>query len=1525
MCGFCLSSTFYTGDKVKKGNELLAWMTQRAVATNKESFQTNNIKYMEWFRQYQCAAFKALCAFISNTQTQLQFYEKFIFSERNWSNMINVTDSQLYMNQTLEVDKMPKIKERLVSIRRLKNTNTETSRSQKYMESQTVFESSLSQDVTKIDLSAAYVRTNEEVEQRDRLANYQPKALKLERNCINDHEIMATVCGVVDHMFENKITPINEDGTLRGKKYAWVEWMCNTIANHSNNEHINIRIFLATMIDNCSSWFRNYADDVAPAILKFLIDWINLNNGIDALAVFLMVDLLEWDSTYRLNTEDEQALATEFMAKFMELINNQERDVFRRNLELIRNLMEKWRDFIRLPYNLLYERVSDTNDESKLNICGLQLNGIVLTNGLIPWNEETKKPFLRAISNCLNNVHSDVYHPAAQVLGMVLHEIIDRENDGQIDQYREYVDDIITRLKQMRTDEKKFMYILSYIDRNFVIDEFRTIILNLIASSHGDVKKYYLQMYLARINENPDLKSDSRDIEILLIDLLNQSNEQKNQLIGLHIFNKSLLILSINQIKSLMPRITAYRDAKQSDLRNLVYEIMKFIRDKHEHDEELNKIATDILLSGLIDVDTIIQSSVFKYWSQILETQTALNHRILYVLRHLYSADFLKYGVQLLIDLNSANLKQRLLQDRGGDDDSKYTEYDINVHMTKYDSNYNVPMFTESTQKHILNDELSPTNVYLRATQNTLQFDPTLDPSMVHQESSSFSWQSSNSLQFQVPPQTLDRRSQFVQSANVAEPKKFDYLRQRILRNSNTVARQRAMAAVQKRTYRQVQNTLQQQRKAGQVALYRRYRFGDYPDFFINSLAFLLPLQMLVKMDMILAKKTFTAIINSVYTELEIGQKNGFLRDLATIVNNISCDSMLFSAMAEIAFTNSVPLNIGPNPGMSTANANDMMINIVLMLENQLIYSVDANEETWSQLAELYYNLFEHDIAASIFANKINSDRSLANAIEYESNRDYLNALRLYMEFVNKLPDSENTMFNKYVNDHCQQFSFNSIFNCFEVMGRWEDLEQSVIGQLTDDDTTTINFEQLWSDEWNIKYLLPHYIRSEIRTLIYTQTEATEKFLTNIQGWLRNSERAQLIKRHFGEQLMILHMANKDYLQAKVFSNQCLETFIEEWSQMSNLSEKMRRDALMNTRRIAEVHKYADVLLNEHIDDIVIAKLCDRWKRTETNKADSTTMWESLISYRIFVTEHALVKFNPKSHPIVDRLIESMFDMQFKLNEIAIQQQNIELSNSVLGRLDSFRRIYGKSTVKSVLQYDLARIRRDRIKCMKQTNATPKTNFDSLIRIWMDLHQFQRNHSTELNANPNIHIKLFEQFNELMTDHSQDLISNCKTTDPSTRQQLIELTASVGYCKYSITLFEQLPMEFVFVKFYYLILAPNIAAQIALFSTDCCTKMIGLLEQCENSLNELLSLNFSEKEHEIAESYYRLAIFCLKHHSSGLIVDQLEEVSKLLIKSILRGMRHGSKSARLQFPRLLQLPNINNPELSETFTREVTF
>lgn len=113
--------------------------------------------------------------------------------------------------------------------------------------------------------------------------------------------------------------------------------------------------------------------------------------------------------------------------------------------------------------------------------------------------------------------------------------------------------------------------------------------------------------------------------------------------------------------------------------------------------------------------------------------------------------------------------------------------------------------------------------------------------------------------------------------------------------------------------------------------------------------------------------------------------------------------------------------------------------------------------------------------------------------------------------------------------------------------------------------------------------------------------------------------------------------------------------------------------------------------------------------------------------------------------------------------------------------------------------------------------------------------------------------------------------------------------------------------------------AKGVLSQIQLFSRRCCNETIALAEKYEQ--NEPVT-NATMDGHAIGESYYRLALFNIKHLKFGTEANQLE-TAKCLIKSILRGMRYDSKNARLQFTRLLQLPNINAKELTDLFNEEV--
>lgn len=115
--------------------------------------------------------------------------------------------------------------------------------------------------------------------------------------------------------------------------------------------------------------------------------------------------------------------------------------------------------------------------------------------------------------------------------------------------------------------------------------------------------------------------------------------------------------------------------------------------------------------------------------------------------------------------------------------------------------------------------------------------------------------------------------------------------------------------------------------------------------------------------------------------------------------------------------------------------------------------------------------------------------------------------------------------------------------------------------------------------------------------------------------------------------------------------------------------------------------------------------------------------------------------------------------------------------------------------------------------------------------------------------------------------------------------------------------------------FIYSITAQSISEAIEGTYSRFCHETIGAIKKCEEIQSNVK---------DIGESYYRLAIHCLKLYRSGSNENNKLDMCKLIIKSVLRGMRYNSKNARLQFPRLLKLQMINSNELAAVFDDEVT-
>lgn len=651
---------------------------------------------MELYRKYQCAAYKALCVIVSNTQEILTIYEKLLFTETSasnqliWKKIINITDDNLYTDLTVEIDKNPKIKDRFVSIKRLQeNSTTIGQQTPRYIESQHVFDSSLSQDVTKIDLSLSAIRTDSEVATMQ-LTN-APITIRLEKNSINDHEVMASICAVIQHIFEKNITPVEANNT-RIHAPVWVKSICKALTDVTY--HKNIRFFLAMVVDNCRHQFRNYAPQITVAILKVL-NTDCFNKCIDAFVIYLTVTLLEWNEVYQIETDEEIRLASKLIENLMEYAWNDRKIVFKKNLDVIKNLMEIWRDIIILPRQLLYDSLRcSANIESRDNMRGIQLNGIVLANNLLPWIDEADafKNYLTHLAKCIDNNHTSVYQPASQVLGMALSKIAAFDAS--------HLNDQLENIRKM--GEKKFTDVLYGIHKYFppVIDNFFTRITGYISISTGAIKRIYLEMFLSRIH----IFQNDQYREVMAMGILQLLKNKEYQLLALHIVNKILPTLIKDEIEILLPHICAFSTSKSSECRAIMYEICIYIHKNFKN--SLDVSTAPILLNGLTEPDALIQGTIYNFWTKEAQIPSELNKRMEVSFKHLYHPDvegrFLNYCAQLLLQpsIEHKSSAHRIVNCENVG--AKPIEYEINISWKTQNSVFTTPLFMESQQKNIL-------------------------------------------------------------------------------------------------------------------------------------------------------------------------------------------------------------------------------------------------------------------------------------------------------------------------------------------------------------------------------------------------------------------------------------------------------------------------------------------------------------------------------------------------------------------------------------------------------------------------------------------------------------------------------------------------------------------------------------------------------------------------------------------------------------------------------------------------------
>uniref|UniRef100_A0A8C3JZN1 DNA-dependent protein kinase catalytic subunit n=1 Tax=Calidris pygmaea TaxID=425635 RepID=A0A8C3JZN1_9CHAR len=927
----------YRGSVNVEGNEL----TKTLIKSCYDAFTENmagESQLLEKRRQYHCAAYNCAIAVISCVFTESKFYQGFLFTEKTEKNLL--------------------IFENLIDLERQYTFPVEIEVNEpKYLASASyMMDSSLSEEMSQFDFSTGvqgFSYSSQDTASSARFRRKEPTEYKvlndemeLEMDELNQHECMASMTTLIKHMQRNQITPKVEEGTIPVDLPLWMKFLHGKLGNPS--VPLNIRLFVAKLIVNTEDVFRPYAKQWLGPLLQLVVSGNNGGEGIHYMVVEIVVTILSWTSvsTPKGNIKDE-ILANRLLEFLMKNAFHQKRAVFRHNLEIIKTVIECWKNCLSIPYSLIFEKFSSGDSDTKDNSVGIQLLGIVLANNLPPFDPKCEIDRARYFQALTSNMgflkYKEVYAAAAEVLGLALQYIAKNP----------VYDCVVRQLKHhQNTQQDKFIQCLNKVVKNFppLADRFVNAVFFLIPKLHGVMKTYCLEVIMCRAEEIPDLHLQLKSKDF--IQIMNHRDDER-QRVCLDIVYKMLPKLKPLELKELLPGVTGFISHPSVICRQRMYDILMWIYDNYSDPEsqadgdsqEVLKLAKEILLQGLIDENAELQLIVRNFWSDETRLPANILDRMLALLNSLYSTkietQYLSLITNFLLEMTSKSPDYSRKIFEHPLSECKFQDFVIDSSW-RYRSTVLTPMFVETQASQSVHRNLSQERSLsasgsvggrVRATQRQYEFTPTQHGS----GRSSFNWLTGSSIdtlaEYTVPSFSeslsssmllVNKQSEKFKQATfkpvgpdfgkkrlglpgdevdsktkgIEERAEILRLRRRFLKDQDKLSLIYARKGVaEQRREKEMKSELKMKYDA-QVTLYRSYRVGDLPDIQIEYCSLIAPLQGLAQKDPTFAKQLFSSLFDGIFHEVEKSkspsEKKAIIQKLLNDFNNFLSTSLSY-------------------------------------------------------------------------------------------------------------------------------------------------------------------------------------------------------------------------------------------------------------------------------------------------------------------------------------------------------------------------------------------------------------------------------------------------------------------------------------------------------------------------------------------------------------------------------------------------------------------------------------------------------
>ncbi|XP_021104653.1 DNA-dependent protein kinase catalytic subunit isoform X3 [Heterocephalus glaber] len=1006
----------FHGSCVTEGNELTKTLVKLCHDAFTENMAGEN-QLLERRRLYHCAAYNCAISVICCVFNELKFYQGFLFSEKPEKNLLifeNLIDLNRCYMFPIEVEVPMERKKKYIEIRKeVREAANEDSDGPHYMSSLSYMaDSSLSEEMSQFDFSTgvqSYSYNSQDPKstaghfrRRERQdTKIQEDILELEMDELNQHECMATMTALIKHMQRNLSSPKGEESSVSKDLPPWMKFLHDKLGNPA--VPLNIRLFLAKLIINTEEVFRPYAKHWLGPLLHLAVAENSGGEGIHYMVVEIVATVLSWTGVATpTGVPKDEVLANRLLHFLMKHVFHSKRAVFRHNLEIIKTLVECWKDCLSIPYRLIFEKFSSRDPNSKDNSVGIQLLGIVMANSLPPYDPkcgiESTKYFQALVNNMSFVKYKEVYAAAAEVLGLILHYVTKKKNILE----ESVCELVVKQLRQhQNTMEDKFIVCLNKAVKSFppLADRFLNAVFFLLPKFHGVMKTLCLEVILSRAEEISDLYLQLKSKDFIQV---MRHRDDERQKVCLDIIYKMMSKLKPIELRELLNAIVEFVSHPSPMCREQMYNILMWIYDnyrdpesqKDDDSQEIFRLAKDVLIQGLIDENLGLQLIIRNFWSHETRLPSNTLDRLL-ALNSLYSpkieGHFLSLATNFLLEMTSMSPDYPNLMFEHPLSECEFQEYTIDPDW-RFRSTVLTPMFIETQaspsalQTRTQEDSLpaqGPKAGQVRATQQQYDFTPT----QTAEERSSFNWLTGSSIDpladYTISSSSTDslsssllfahkrsERSQRVPwksvGSNFGEKRlslpgdevdnkvkgtnnraEILRLRRRFLKNQEKLSLIYAKKGiVEQKREKEIKSELKMKQDA-QIILYRSYRHGDLPDIQIQYSSLITPLQAVAQRDPLIAKQLFSSLFSGILKEIDrfktVSEKNNIIQKLLEDFNRFLNTTFLFfppfvSCIQEISCQHPDLLSLHPTAVRTGSLASLQQPGGIRLLEEALLH-----------------------------------------------------------------------------------------------------------------------------------------------------------------------------------------------------------------------------------------------------------------------------------------------------------------------------------------------------------------------------------------------------------------------------------------------------------------------------------------------------------------------------------------------------------------------------------------------------------